>query len=285
MKDSTKLKLIKILFIFLILITFFIVEAFFFAPTRLNINYRNISSKEIPASFDEFTICFFSDLHYGTTYNEENIYDVINKINLLQSDIVVFGGDLIDSLVEREVDMDILANALLSIETNYGKYAVLGNHDYENQVTNTKVISALEYAGFEIITNKSMRVHNGTSDSIRLIGLDSSMLGKPNVNSAFDEVRSSDFSILITHTPDNILNTNTSLIDLQLSGHSHGSQLYIPFISTFILPPGSQTYYRGVYTLDDGTVIFVTTGVGTTQVQARLFTNPEIVLYRLHHEK
>ena len=285
MKDSTKLKLIKILFIFLILIIFFIVEAFFFAPTRLNVNYRNISSTEIPESFDEFSICFFSDLHYGTTYTEDNIYDLVNRINLLQADIIVFGGDLIDSLVERESDMNVLADAFLELDAKYGKFAVLGNHDYENKNTTENVISTLEYAGFTLITNTSMRIHNGTNDSIRLIGLDSSMLGSPNITAAFDEVRMSDFSILITHTPDNVINTNTSLIDLQLSGHSHGSQIYIPFISTLILPPGSKTYYRGIYTLDDGTMIYVTNGVGTTQVQARLFTNPEIVLYRLHHEE
>lgn len=285
MKDSTKLKLIKVLFVILILIIFIIVEAFFFAPTRLKVNYRNISSNEIPASFDEFSICFLSDLHYGTTYTEDNIYDLVNKVNLLQADIVIFGGDLVDSLTKRETDMNILAYAFSDIDANYGKFAVLGNHDYENKTTTEKVVSTLEYAGFEIITNTSMRIHNGTSDSIRLIGLDSSLLGTPNVTKAFDEVRSSDFSILVTHTPDNVLNCNTSLIDLQLSGHSHGSQIYIPFISTLILPPGSKIYYRGIYTLDDGTMIYVTTGVGTTQIQARLFTNPEIVLYRLHHEE
>lgn len=282
MKDSTKIKIIKALFVFLLLIIFVIVEAFYFEPTRLKVNYHNISSEELPESFDGFSICFFSDLHYGTTYNESNIDTVIDKINLLQADIILFGGDLIDTLEKSEADLDILTDALSNIKSNYGKFAVLGNHDYESHSTTETVMTIFEKSGFTVLTNTSMRIHNGTGDSIRLIGLDSSLLGNPNVSEAFAEVRSSDFSILLTHTPDNILNCNSSLVDLELAGHSHGSQVYLPLISSWILPPGSKTYYRGVSTLDNGTVIYVTNGVGTTQVQARLFTSPEIVLYRLH---
>ncbi len=285
MKDATKIRLIKAMLALLILIIFIIVEAFTFEPTRLKVTYHSITSSEIPESFEDFSVCFFSDLHYGTTYNETNITEVTDKINLLQPDIILFGGDLVDTMVGVDLDMATLTNALSTLEAKYGKFAVLGNHDLENYTTREAVTKVLEDAGFTIITNMSQRIHNGTIDSIRLVGLDSSSLGSPNYNTAFAEVRSSDFTILLTHTPDNILNVTGNLVDLELAGHSHGSQVYIPLISSLMTVPGAHTYWRGSYKSNDGAIIYVTNGVGTSHVKARLFSNPEIVVYRLHTQK
>lgn len=285
MKDQTKLKLIKALFAFLLLLLFLIIEAFSFAPYRLDIEYHTLTSTEIPTSFDNFSICYFSDIHYGTTYNEENIHLLTEKVNLLQPDIILFGGDLMDSITDSFPDSDYLTEALKDMKAKHGKFAVLGNHDYALRRRDVDITEVLTEAGFTIIQNSSMRVHNGSSDSIRLVGLDSSLLGYPNVNTAFSEVRASDFTLLLTHTPDNIELCNKSLVDLQLSGHSHGTQIYLPLISSLMLPSGSKTYYRGVYKLDEGGIVYVSNGVGTTKVNARLFANPEIVLYRLKHQE
>lgn len=283
MKDSTKIRLIKILIALLVVILFIIVEAFTFEPTRLKVSYRSITSNDVPSSFEDFSICFFTDLHYGTTYNAGNIEEVMDKINLLQPDIILFGGDLVDTLEGNDVDMATLVSALSTLEAKYGKFAVLGNHDYESKSTEETVTRTLELAGFTIITNTSTRIHNGTIDSIRLAGLDSMSLGMPNTSTTFEDVRSSDFTVLLTHTPDNILNVPNNMVDLELAGHSHGSQIYLPLISSLMTVPGAHTYWRGTYKTNGGAIVYVSNGVGTTHVRARLFSNPEIVVYRLHH--
>ncbi|MBQ9986965.1 MAG: metallophosphoesterase [Erysipelotrichales bacterium] len=285
MKDTTKLRLIKILAIVLLALLYIIIEAFALAPSRLTISYHTYYTDQISEDLDEFSIIFFSDLHLGTTYTSSNIQVIQDKINLLQGDIVLFGGDLLDhpSLLADENEIEALVTMLSGIEAKYGKYAVLGNHDLETKDTENTVIDILERGGFEIITNTSLRVHAGSDSSIRLIGLDSGVNGDPNVSKAYIEVRGSDLNVLLCHTPDSISTVNSALTDIMVSGHSHGHQVYIPLISQYFLPAQGQNYNRGEYYLNDS-YLLVSNGVGTTKIQARLFAESEINFLRLRYK-
>lgn len=289
MKDRTKLTLIKLLALLLVVILYIIVEAFYLAPTRLKVTYQTYYTNQIDESMDEFSIAFFSDLHYGTTYTEQNIHQVQDKINLLQADIVLFGGDLFDhpslsGILNDAQSQQVLIEMLDGIEAKYGKYAVLGNHDLETFATKELVSNILTQGGFRIITNTSLRIHTGTESSIRLIGLDSNFGGTPNITQSYSEVRETDMNILLCHTPDTVKSINTKLTDMMISGHSHGHQVYLPFISQSFLPAYGQTYNRGKYYVND-TMLLVSNGVGTTGIKARLFTPSEINFIRLRYQE
>lgn len=289
MKDRTKLLMIKILAILLVVLVYIIVEAFYLAPSRLKVTYDTYYTSQIDESMDEFSIVYFSDLHYGTTYNSENISLVQDKINLLQGDIVLFGGDLFDHpslsgiLNDEEAQQDII-NMLSGINAKYGKYAVLGNHDLETGNTKNLVTNILTKGGFRIITNTSLRVHTGTESSIRLIGLDSGFGGNPNVTQSYKDIREQDLNILLCHTPDSLSSVNSKLTDIMISGHSHGHQIYIPLISQNFLPAKGQIYSRGNYYINS-TNLIVSNGIGTTGINARLFAPSEINFIRLRYQE
>lgn len=289
MKDRTKLLIIKLLAALLVVLIYIIVEAFLLAPTRLKVTYDTFYTDQIDESMDEFSIAFFSDLHYGTTYTSENIHLVQEKINLLQADIVLFGGDLFDhpslsGILNDKEGQEAVIDMLSGIESKYGKFAVLGNHDLETGNTKNLVTHILTEGGFRIITNSSLRVHTGTESSVRLIGLDSGFGGNPNVVQSYKDIREADFNILLCHTPDSITTINPRLTDIMVSGHSHGHQVYVPLISENFLPAKSQIYNRGSYYVN-ATNLIVSNGVGTTGIKARLFTPAEINFIRLRYQE
>lgn len=290
MKDRTKLRLIKALAVVLIALIYIIVEAFISAPIRLKVNYQTYTTTQIDSSMDEFSIAFFSDLHYGTTYAADNLNLVQEKLNLLQADIVLFGGDLLDhpstsGILSDEENQRYIIDMLQGIDAKYGKYAVLGNHDLESVATKNLVTSLLTQGGFRVITNTSLRVHTGKESSIRLIGLDSSFGGNPDIAQSYKEVRESDMNILLCHTPDSVKGINTKLTDLMISGHSHGHQIYIPLISQKFLPAYGQTYNRGKYYVNNATTLLISNGIGTTGMKARLFAPSEINFIRLRYQE
>ena len=91
----------------------------------------------------------FSDIHYNRAISSAKINQIVDEINLINADIVVFSGDLIDKDVDLSGDdYKFLTEAFNNINAKYGKYAVLGNHDYNDM---DKVIeAALQMAAKEL---------------------------------------------------------------------------------------------------------------------------------------
>ena len=109
------------------------------------------------------------------------------------------------------------------------------------------------------------------------------MLGHPDAAPAFAGLTDGDLQILIAHEPDIIDEIQTDLpVHLFRAGHSHGGQVRLPYDQKLIAPPYAKHYIRGWYHKEDAATtgeppIFVTTGIGSTQVPIRLLNVPEIV--------
>ena len=92
---------------------------------------RNINTSDIDNSFDGLKIVQFSDLHYLRVVNKDMVKKIVNEINLINPDIVIFTGDLIDKdFNPTDSEENDLITLLSSINSKYGKYAIIGNHDY-----------------------------------------------------------------------------------------------------------------------------------------------------------
>ena len=135
-----------------------------------------------------------------------------------------------------------------------------------------------------LFTNKTIRLRNRSGASIVLAGLDSELLGNPEIENTFASIQTTDFSIILCHTPDTILNCPLSQIDLFLAGHSHGGQIYFPFVGSLVKVPYAEVYYRGKHQLDNA-ILDVTNGTGTTRMDLRFLAEAEIVVYTLHSTK
>ncbi len=254
------------------------------APSRFSVRYESIYSDKIPSQLNEKTILFFSDIHYNAFMDDVRLETAITLINQLSPDIIVFLGDLLDSPSSTSISEEVLSNLeqqLSKLHAPLGKFAVLGDHDLENFSSKELVTSLLKKSNFEIITNQSIYLRNQGSQSINLVGLDSQLLGEPDITTPFTSVSPESFTIVVSHTPDIILELPSDLVDLQVSGHSHGGQVFLPLFGSQYRVPYAEVYSRGKSYVGE-TRLDITNGIGTSQFDARFLANAEVVLYTLH---
>lgn len=259
--------------------------ALFVAVDHIQIRYETLASAKIPEELNDIKIAYFTDVEYGFYIDEEKFQKLINQIETTSPDVVIFGGDLFED-GEQEIKKETaeaLSAGLKSVSAPLGKFAVLGERDLANETTRKTVTQILENAGFEILQNKSLHIRNKTKAGITLIGVDSLVNGEPNISEAVKQVTDEEFNILVTHCPDLFAQEIPyASISLGIAGHSHGSQINIPLYGPYQKVEGSAIYPLGKYSIN-GMELQVSSGVGTTQINARLFSPSEIVIYRLQH--
>lgn len=280
------LKFFLILLSIVCLIAILLFYSIFIGVERVHLNYETIASEKIPEDMNQLQIAFLSDLHYNAYMDQERLAPMIEKLNNANPDIVIFGGDLFDhpsTYAPSDETKEELKEMLKSIQAPLGKFAVLGDHDLETEETKTMVSELLVDCDFELITNTSLLIRNHTNSSISLTGLDSSVNGTPDTATAFSSLASDHFNLVVTHCPDLAAQSGfpSQSIDLMLAGHSHGGQIYLPLLGPLDLKTGSRKYNHGTYTLNQTMLLHVTNGLGTTDTDLRLFSSPEILIYRL----
>ena len=280
--------LIKIFGILLILIVGTILYSRYIATSGLITNEIVINDNNIPTSFDGLKIVHFSDLHYTRIITKERVNDLVKEINLINPDIVVFTGDLVDTdKTLTEDDKDFLIEALSTINSTYGKYAIYGNHDIANNSEN--IIDIYNKSNFKILDNDYDIIYSKNNDKIFVGGLNSVSHELEDINKVMSYYDSNDstntYNIILLHEPDyadKIVNSYDN-INLILAGHSHGGQVRLPVIGPLYTPQNGHKYVKGYYDLN-GTSLYVTSGIGVSRFNFRLFNKPEINFYRLNKE-
>lgn len=267
--------IIVLLFIFLIAI-----YARYEGTKGISIREYMITDKKIPESFDGFKIVQFSDLEIGSTFLIDNLKELVDKINSLKPSIVIFTGDIIakDKSLSN-VDREKIIIELSKIDALIGKYAVPGDDD----VTNTIYEELISNASFKDLTNKQEDIYYKGLTPIMIIGLDSLIKGKQNLDEAFKGEIEDLYKILIVHEPDTYIKVKDKGVDLMLSGHSHNSEINIPYLKQLYKIEGATTYYDEEYELGN-TKLFISSGLGTSSLQMRLFSKPSISIFKLYHE-
>ncbi|MFV0382036.1 MAG: metallophosphoesterase [Breznakia sp.] len=258
--------------------------AIYISPSNLNISHRTISSPKIEKDMDDVTIAFVSDVHYGEFMDHDRLSVMIEDINALSPDVVLFGGDVFSdpmNIAASPDEVSLVSKLFASIKAPLGKFYVLGESDLQNEDAKTFVSTFLYNAGFENLTNKNVNLHNGTASFVSLVGIDSLVGGTPNVEQAFTNVNQESFTIVFTHVPDQLASINDNSCDLAFAGHSHGGQLSLPLIGALTSQEGTSIYERGQY--DSNRLhIEISNGLGTSDVDMRLFSPPEVLVYRLN---
>lgn len=233
-----------------------------------------ICELEIAADFPgDMRVVAFGDTHIGLGNDVDEMEKLAGKINKLKPDVVLFLGDLFDDLSKYEGDTAAACAALAGIEAR-AKLAVRGNHDIGGGAE-WVYPQLIADCGFTLLENADVWLDNG----LHVVGSANYVYYTPNVQGFMTD----GFDLLIAHEPD-VADFVTGA-ELQLSGHSHGGQVYIPFLLDRILPKGSQQYYRGYYEKDDGGVVYVNRGIGMSLLPVRLFSRPEITLVTIRGEE
>ncbi len=282
MKTLTKVLLVLALMVSLGYAMYY--DAWNVAPSRFVVRYETLDSIFIPAQLNDINILFFSDLKFGTFMDQTRLQKLVDSINDLSPDAVIFGGDLFDedALVDDNT-VALVTPLLKSIQAPLGKFAVLGDTDHRNDTVTSYVQKALYDSDFELLNNQSILLRNQGSQSITLVGLDSPLGGNMDLTTAFSSVSRTSYSIVICHTPDAADDFPTDLTNYVLSGHSLGGQVYLANYSMY-MPSMAQKYFRGKHTLGNNAfTLDISSGTGTTGRDVRFLANAEIVLYRLKH--
>ena len=253
--------------LFIVALGFLALIYTFFEARILRVKKHSVYSEKLPSEFDGYTIAFISDLH---NYSRKGlrIRRLVSKINLLNPDIVLIGGDFNSN---SSPDPEVCYRELSEIQAP--KYAVLGNHDYVPHEELAK--SFIKKYGIGNINNKSFWVRRGNS-KIKIGGMDDYWLGYPYPESFLHDLSEDDFSILVCHNPDFFEVFEMKRVSLALAGHHHGGQC-----SFFGLwAPMVRSEFGRKYTksrkLDCGTEFICSNGIGTSHLPVRFCAIPEI---------
>ena len=274
-------KILAIITAILLIAAFFVFDSFYIAPQRITTRRTDITDERIPPQMDGVQILFFADLDYGTFVNDKRVQKLVDHINSLSPDVVIFGGDIYDTdAVPNENSNELLSSMLRQIKAPLGKFAVLGDSDTRDEETAGSMITLLNAGGFEVLRNKSITLHNTGSQYITLTGLDNGLDGF-DAEAGYSEVSRSSYVMTICHTPDSALQVPSDLTDYFLAAHSHGGQVWY-FFGSLYTQPMAEYYMRGKHKVDDSFILDISSGTGTRQQDVRFLSNSEVAVYTLH---
>ncbi|MEY2413099.1 MAG: uncharacterized protein QOD84_1705, partial [Acidobacteriaceae bacterium] len=166
---------------------------------------------------------------------------------------------------------------LHQLRSKSGSFAVLGNHDVGSD--SIWITETIERQGIPVLRNYSVPLDRDGA-RIWLAGIDDALEGKADIRSTLRLVPDKEFVMLLAHEPDFASLASRHSVDLQLSGHSHGGQVWLPFVGAPWLPPMGRKYPRGMYRIGELT-LYTNIGVGTIRVPVRLNCPPEVTLFTL----
>lgn len=272
---------LKIFIVLFLIISSLLIYATYVGTSGLITKEYVINDAVLSKDFDGLKVVHFSDLHYNRAIDEKKVNKIVDEINLINADIVVFTGDLIDKDMNiSNNDYSFLTNALKNIRAKYGKFAVLGNHDLINK---DKVIKLFDESNFKYLENDYEVIISKNNEKIYIMGLGNVTNNLDNINELTDKVKETDgYKIVLLHEPD-ISDDIMKYIDVNLilGGHSHNGQFRLPFIGAVYTPNGAKKYYDEYYKVND-TNIYVSSGIGVSHINMRLFNRPSINFYRIN---
>ena len=228
-----------------------------------------VYSDDINEELNGLKIVQFSDIHYGKNSSIKDIKKLVNLINEINPDIVIFTGDLIDEeYIISNDDKESIMSEFNRITSNIGKYAIRGEEDFDD------FKDIFDNSNFTILENKIEKIYIGKS-TINLIAVDDAY--------SKEELTLSDanYSIGVIHKPD----LADQVIDdyepnMIIAGHSHNGQVILPLIGPVIKKEGAKKYISSHYDID-GIPLYISGGLGNSYYPFRLLNHPSINLYRL----
>jgi predicted MPP superfamily phosphohydrolase len=245
---------------------------------ELEIVRRTFLIRNLPDSFRGFRIAQLSDIHLVEWTEPWFLQHVVDSVNQLAPDLVALTGDFIsrgplsDKVSYRA--MAVCADTLRNLRCPH-RYAILGNHDVS--VDSGLVIRSLADSGIPTLINQVASIERG-GDRLWLCGVDDPGTSVPDLAVTIPGKPAAPV-ILLAHEPDYAdtvrRHPKFPLIDLMLSGHSHGGQVRLPIVGPLVLPPMGRKYISGLYRFNQ-MQLYVNRGIGTVGLPFRFDCPPEI---------
>ncbi len=232
----------------------------------------SIAVPVLPNGMQRLRIAHLTDIHISPDIGKPRLEEIVRLVQAEKPDIILFTGDLVDIDVSRRDD---LAAVLRGLQSPLGTFAVTGNHEaYRGE---QMAVAFMEKSGMRVLRGKTIKIGD-----LALVGVDDPVFAGPGTGGTTEsrqmlaKTRDSATVLLLKHRPD--LEPGTAgLFDLQLSGHTHGGQMWpVRYLVSRIhnMPQGLSVFEPGGGARKSH--VLVSNGVGFWGPPMRLLTPPEI---------
>jgi len=244
---------------------------------------RNLTLREVdvpiaglPKDLHGLRIAQITDIHLGAFLDRATVARAVGMVNELRPQLTLVTGDLIST---KGDPLDDCIRELAGLHADSGIWGCLGNHEHYADAEDYTTREAGR-VGIRFLRREAVPLRFGNA-TLNLAGVDYQLKGRPYLTSAGDLIEPGSFNLLLSHNPDVFPVSARQGWDLTVGGHTHGGQVTLEYlhpdlnVARFFTP-----YTYGLYARD-GRKLFVSRGIGTIGVPARIGAAPEVVLLRL----
>ncbi len=244
-------------------------------PTWIEVVQVPLTLPRLSPALEGYRIVQITDIHSDGWMDADRITQIAQQVNDQKPDLIALTGDYVTKNAEKFAPA---LKSLSSLSAPDGTIAILGNHD---EWTNPKLITeVLESINIKVLKNQVITLDR-KGGLLNIAGLGDAWSGEDDMGKVLQQLPGIGASIMLAHEPDVADRTaETKRFDLQLSGHSHGGQVSLPFMK-LVTPPMGHKYPIGQYQIGDLTQ-YTSRGVGTSGIRARFNCRPEITVITLH---
>ncbi|MBI5954693.1 MAG: metallophosphoesterase [Chloroflexi bacterium] len=255
--------------------------SFFIEPGWVDVNEVEINLPSLPEAFSGFRILQLSDIHMGGWMNRERLAETVQLALAQQVDLIALTGDYLFGHSwnsHLELSGADFVEEISELTREHLTLGILGNHDHW---TNAEFVREMLTASGVIELENDVFPLEQDNQRLFIAGVDDIWEKKYDLERVTDKLPRDGAAILLAHEPDFAdVSAKTGRFDLQLSGHSHGGQVVIPFFGAPILPHLGEKYYSGLYKVRDMWQ-YTNRGIGMIEPAVRLNCRPEITVFTL----
>jgi uncharacterized protein len=243
-------------------------------PLWFEVNHIDIALPRLDRAFNGYRIVQISDLHAGDGIDRSQLERVVAAVNAEHPDLVVITGDHITRIPKQHLD---LLDTLAKLQPRDRTISILGNHDVYNDAA--PVRQAIKQAGITLLENNIYTLKRADA-TLHIAGVGDVFAKEDKLDLILAQLPTTGAAIMLAHEPDFADQTAaTGRFGLQLSGHSHGGQIRIPFFAGYV-PMLAEKYPLGRYQIGQ-MIQYTNRGIGLVKLYARFNCRPEISVFNL----
>ncbi|MBQ8655063.1 MAG: metallophosphoesterase [Clostridia bacterium] len=252
----------------------------FWEPHMLQVESVTLTHEDLPADIGQLRIVYLSDIHQGSFFSQKRTDELAKRVNALNADLVLLGGDYAE---DSDGAVEFFSN-LPNLHARYGVYAVMGNHDRTVPESNLQLMKTVMVSrGVTPVVNDVIPVRIGASN-IYIAGIDDVNTGWPDLSGVASRVRDKDYVIFLSHSPEIVsdalkaedMNGRRNWFDLGLYGHTHGGQ--IALVGQYLGISKVEPRYEQGWIVENRIDMLISRGVGTSVLPVRIGRPPQIHL-------
>ncbi len=251
-------------------------------PNWQEVKRFSVTLPRLSSPFHKYRIGFISDIHIDGKASLRRLEKAMHNLHAAKPDLIAITGDFFSDHFEAYVDD--LITILSQFHAPDGVIAVSGNHDhYHGRIAQLHYV--LHAAGVTELNNQVHTIWRGAY-CFHIAGVDDPIRGQARLDQVLEQIPPYGAAILLAHEPDySLVAAGTRRFDMQLSGHTHGGQIRLPFLPPLRNVTLGLKFNRGFHNVYDNMYLYVTRGIGMVNKPLRFFSRPEVVIITLKSKK